>query len=117
MEISDIGSTYDTALNCNTNNREQYSGDWFAPDGTRVDETEGFDSDINYMVVRLMRTTGAPPEGIYHCLLDDNDECTTKTVYVGLYSSGGGNLDSISPQTYDTHSVSSFLSFYIAPST
>ena len=42
VEISDIGSTDDTALNCHTNNRDVYiRGDWLAPDGTRVANVPG----------------------------------------------------------------------------
>ena len=94
MEISDIGSTDETALNCHTNNRDAYiRGDWLSPDRTRVANVPGFSSDIDYighMVVRLKRTTGTPPEGIYHYSVDDNDECTAKKVYVGLHNNAQG---------------------------
>ena len=42
------------------------------------------------MVVRLKRTTATPPEGIYHCSVDENDAFTAKKVYVGLYNNAQG---------------------------
>ena len=89
--ISDIGSTDDTALLCNTNyNGTPSSGNWFAPDGTRVnfDDVPGVTRTRGPMVVRLKRTTATPAEGIYRCEVNDNTE-TQQTVYVGLYSDGG----------------------------
>ena len=43
------------------------------------------------MIVRLLRNTDTnpPPEGIYHCQVED-DTLTKQTVYVGLYNAGGG---------------------------
>ena len=97
--ISDIGSTDDTALICHTNrpatlnNNADSGGDWFAPDETRVDATAvpGFRRNRGPMMVRLLRDTATdpPPEGIHHCLVED-DTLTEQTVYVGLYNSGGG---------------------------
>ena len=41
------------------------------------------------MVVRLKRrASGTPPEGIYHCTIDDAGS-TPQIVYVGLYNNGG----------------------------
>ena len=94
--ISAISSTDDTALLCRTNKPASGSnsgGDWFAPDGTRVDGTDvpGFIRNRDPMVVRLLRNTdtGTPAEGIYHCVIEDTT-VTIQTVYVGLYNSGGG---------------------------
>ena len=88
--ISNIGTTDDTALLCHTNVAPP-DGDWFAPDETRVAGTDvpEFTSDRGSMVVRLRRTSGAPPEGIYRCFIAD-DTGTFQPVYVGLYNSGGG---------------------------
>ena len=98
--ISDIGSTDETALLCNTN----YSptgggtsgGNWFAPDGTRVGDRDsnkvpGFRRNRGSGVVRLIGNTATDPpaEGMYRCQIQD-DTMTTQTVYVGLYNSGGG---------------------------
>ena len=104
MVISDIGSTDDTALICNTNrianisnhNGPHSGGDWHTPDGAVVgnlgsDDVPGFDRNRGPMVVRLHRNTatGTPSEGIYYCVVED-DTFTDQTVYVGLYNSGGG---------------------------
>ena len=94
--ISDIGSTGNTALLCHTNKPASGSnsgGDWFAPDGFRVNgnEVPGFRRRRGPMVVRLLRNTATDPpaEGIYDCVIED-DTFTPQTVYVGLFSSGGG---------------------------
>ena len=98
--ISDIGSTDDTALICHTNQpimmgQRNSGGDWFAPNGTRVDNdiVPGFRRNRGPMVVRLWRYTGTDPpsEGIYHCVIEDH-RATPQTVYVGLYYSGRGIL-------------------------
>ena len=95
VDISNIGSTDDTALLCHTNRpppagSSHSGGDWYAPDGDRVDgdDVSGVTRNRGPMVVRLKRTTGTPAEGIYRCEVNDNTE-TNKTVYVGLYSDGG----------------------------
>ena len=95
MDISDIGSTNDTALLCITNRPPtgaNSGGNWFAPDKTRVDGTDvpGFTKTRDPMVVRLKRTTatGTAAEGIYHCEVMDNTE-TEQRVYVGIYNGGG----------------------------
>ena len=117
VDISDIGSTDDTALICHTNrpatlttgvNPMMHSGgDWFGPDGTAVGTrfsnehaVPGFRRNIGPGMVRLIRYTTStspsragmtftPPEGIYHCMIQDA-KLTNQIVYVGLYSSGGG---------------------------
>ena len=73
VEISDIGSDDDTALLCHTNRlpppgKTHSGGDWYDPDGTRVQDiyVPGFTRNRGPMVVRLKRTSGTPPEGIYH---------------------------------------------------
>ena len=103
MDISDIGSSDDTALLCITNrppsiygNRPHSGGDWYSPDGTRVgiadhNDVQGLDRSRGPMVVRLRRSgSGTPTEGIYHCIIEDSTSMF-KTVDVGLYNSGGGN--------------------------
>ena len=103
MVISDIGSTDDTALICNTNRfgnltshpggRLHSGGDWFAPDGSRVGDQRSGDVPGFDMVVRLHRNTASDPlsEGIYYCVVED-DTFINQTVYVGLYNSGGGGM-------------------------
>ena len=98
MDISNIGSTDNTALLCITN-RPPYAGgtnsggDWYAPDWTRAGgpgttDAPGFERNRGPMVVRLKRNTDPAAEGIYHCEVMDNTE-TEQGVYVGLYNGGG----------------------------
>ena len=89
--MSDVGSTDGTALLCHNNHPPPPNGDWLSPDRFRVAGTAvmGFTTTLGSMVVRLKRTTGDPPEGIYQCIIAD-DTGTFQTVYVGLYSSGRG---------------------------
>ena len=65
-------------------------GDWWAPDGTRVSGTDvqGVTRTRDPMVVRLLITYGDPPEGIYHCIVQ-NITGVNQTAYVGLYRNGG----------------------------
>ena len=81
VNISDIGSTDDTALLCHTNRPPSPSGpnnsggDWFAPDGTRVSglDFSGFIRNREPKVVRLKQDFHATPaEGIFHCLITDS---------------------------------------------
>ena len=94
VEISRIGSTDDSALLCHTNRPPDGAnsrGDWHAPDGTRVHNSDvpGVTRNRAAMVVRLWRTSGTPPEGIYQCTIEDATS-TLQMVYVGLYNTGGG---------------------------
>ena len=96
--ISDIGSTDDTALLCNTDRRVNgynSGGDWFVPDETSVDggygDITGFRRNRAPKIVRLLRNTATDPpsEGIYHCQMKDA-AMTVRRVYVGLYNSSRG---------------------------
>ena len=99
VNISDIGSSDTTALLCHTNRPPHpgsvtSGGDWFAPDGYRVGNIASTDVPFlrnrGPMVVRLRRNNDSDPDdGIYQCSVNDATE-TTQSVYVGLYSTGGG---------------------------
>ena len=114
MDIGDIGSTDDTALICHTNRpapsgSANSGGDWVGPSGIKVGDrysdehvVPGFRRNRDPGVVRLIRYTTninpsldgmtfTPPEGIYHCEVEDAT-LTQQTVYVGLYNSGGGSV-------------------------
>ena len=83
VAISHIGPS---ALLCVTNRPgTPNTGNWYAPDGTRVNEMDvsGVTRNRGRMVVRLRRTTGTAPEGIYWCSVQDAAS-TPQTVYVGL---------------------------------
>ena len=94
-----IHSTVGTAVTCYANpqqTRGHSGGNWFAPNGIRVNNNNavpGFGRYAGYGTVRLSRdvSTGTPPQGIYRCEIDDNT-FTTRTLYVGLYNSGGGKI-------------------------
>ena len=97
-EIDDIGSTDDFALLCHTNQPPHpvvpnSGGNWFAPNGDRVSGTyvPGFIRVRAPMVVRLQRTSGEPPEGIYRCSVRD-DLSELVHVHVGLYNSAQGSI-------------------------
>ena len=100
--ISDIGSTDDTSLICHTNHpatlgsseNPHSGGDWFAPDGTRVNDNNvpGFKRNRGPMIVRLLRNTDPDPpsEGIYQCRLMTAEKTAFTFIYVGLYNREGG---------------------------
>ena len=96
--ISDIGSTDNTALICRTNHLPlcedsvNSGGNWFDPNGTRVNSNDvpGFRRNRVIGIVRLIRNTGSPPEGIYSCIVQDAT-FKEQTRLVGLYDINGGN--------------------------
>lgn len=99
--ISDIGSTEETALLCHTNHpvkpgSSNSGGDWYAPDGTRVnvDDVPGLTRNRGPMVVRLFQTTSTSdvPEGLYHCSVNDKN-LVSHRVFIGLYYRGSGRLN------------------------
>ena len=99
MVIDDIGSTDDTALLCHTNDPPppggaNSGGDWFAPDRTRVSHNDdpGVTRNRGPMVVRLQRTSGEPPEGIYRCSISDATSYY-RNLYVGVYNNRRGDQD------------------------
>ena len=107
LEISDIGSTAETALVCNTpylyNGSDNEVGNWFGPDDTWVRWIDcpqescvgtlypGFGRSRAPGIARLIRdiVSGDPLEGMYRCEIQDTTR-TLQTVYVGLYNSGHG---------------------------
>ena len=98
VEISGIGSTDDSALLCHTNfpppsGSTNSGGNWWAPNGTRVhySDVPGFVRNRAPMVVRLIRTSGTPPEGIYQCSIMDGED-VNQIVHAGLYNAGQGDF-------------------------
>ena len=92
VEISDIGSTDDTALICQTKypatvDNTNSGADWLAPDGTKVtgDVIPGFRITRDSTMVRLLRNTSTDPpsEGIYICVI--KNDTIYQTAYVALY--------------------------------
>ena len=66
-------------------------GNWFAPDGTRVNEHDvpGFTRNRGPMVVRLVKTETSANQGIYKCTIQDAKR-ESQSVYIGLYYQGYG---------------------------
>ena len=102
MSINNTGSG-DAALLCHTDyilKGLNSGGNWFAPDGSRVDgivrsqggtSVPGFSRNRGPGVVRLHKTRHLATEGIYCCTVKDRTE-TDQKIYVGLYYSGNGTL-------------------------
>ena len=102
VTINDIGSNDMSALICNTNSTasgrklNKELGDWFTPSGDKVGGISDIDNYIpgllktkKHKKLLLTATTGSPPEGIYHCEVNNTRE-TFQKLYVGLYYRGHG---------------------------
>ena len=98
MTINDIGSNDTSALICNTNStaRNKNLGDWFTPSGDKVGGMSNGPNSVQGLIrtkkpkrLLLKTTTGPPPEGIYHCEVNNTRE-TFQELYVGLYYRGHG---------------------------
>ena len=93
VAINDIGSNDMSALICNKRLR-----DWFSPSGDKVGGiTSGpnsvpglFRKRVSGKLQLLRATTGSPPEGIYHCDVNNTRE-TFQKLYVGLYNRTSGH--------------------------
>ena len=111
VDLSQVGedrSESDNTIQCHTDldtccrvYQGIHRGTWFAPGSDRRLPFSGDVGDIyesrRPQVVHLQRTNNATgPSGIYRCVIattnihDDNDQSVGETVYVGLYTSGGG---------------------------
>ena len=90
--ITDLGT-------CCSSISGPHRGDWYFPDGTKLPFSE--DGDIyeqrgSQRVDLRRRNSANSPVGIYRCDIATNDVHDTiiavrDTVYVGLYSTDGGN--------------------------
>ena len=94
--MSNVNSSDSTAIICYTNYSDVHGsgheGNWISPDGTTVDSSgsvQGFTTTRGPLIVRLLRTSGTPQQGIYQCVVQ-NDTAVLYTVHVGLYNSGEG---------------------------
>ena len=88
VKISDLSFA---TLDCLTTDH-QHEGNWISPDGTTVDSSgsvPGFTTTRGPLIVRLLRTSGTPQQGIYQCVVQD-DNAVLYTEHVGLYNSGKG---------------------------
>ena len=93
VTISNIGFSDSTAINAtlttNYLNGSQHEGNWIVPDGTTVDSSGSVPGFRGPLIVRLLRTSGTPQQGIYQCVAK-NATVILRTLHIGLYSSGEG---------------------------
>ena len=113
VDINSIGNTDKSGLLCHTNRPSSPSyrnsgGDWFGPDKARISRVLGFETNKGPMVVRLLRNTGIPVEGIYSCVIPDKTG-TMQTIFVGLYNDAGIHFNVTSLSLY----IHLFLFLYI----
>ena len=112
-EVGDDAGDPGNTLRCITDLRTccsdmqvQHRGDWYFPDGTTrlqfSSNTGTFFETRDDRRVDIHRMSGAnPPSGIYRCdiptiaVSDENDLSVRDTVYVGLYATGGNNVQCI----------------------
>ena len=94
--MSNVGSSDSSAIICYTNYSDVHGsgheGNWISPVGTTVDSSgsvPGFRTTRAPLIVRLLRTSRTPQQGIYQCVVQ-NDTAVLYTVHVGLYNSGEG---------------------------
>ena len=81
---------------CCNSNQGIHRGDWFFPDGDRLQlASPELDIFERHVAQRVSRNNAMGPSGIYRCDIatdavhDDSDLSVRDTVYVGLYAGGG----------------------------
>ena len=82
---------------CCTGPQGPHRGDWYFPDGSRLQSSGGGDiyQSRDAQRVDLRRRNGWTASGIYQCSIptlavhDDSDPSVRDYVYLGLYDSGG----------------------------
>ena len=96
VAMSNVGSSDSTAIICYTNlsdvHGSGHEGSWISPYGTTVDSSgsvPGLRTTRGPLIVRLLRTSRTPQQGIYQCVVQ-NDTAFLYTIHVGLYNSGEG---------------------------
>ena len=88
--MTDLGS-------CCSRDQGDDRGDWYFPNGTRVETSGSTFVMAGPQRVELRRRNNAIANGIYQCTIetnavhsnDNSDTTTREIVYVGLYASGG----------------------------
>ena len=84
---------------CCSGDHGSHRGDWYFPNGKRLQFSGGTYESRDDQKVGLRRWNSATsPVGIYHCDIptiavhDDDDTSVRATVYVGLYTGSGGRF-------------------------
>ena len=110
VDLSDVGTSENSSVQCHTdlstccnNVQGSHRGDWYFPNGDRLQ----FSGDIyearvaQRVDLRRVSSAMSSPVGIYCCDIpteavnDDSDISVRATVYVGLYTDSGGKLKSL----------------------
>ena len=107
VDISQVGTgsaaiyCHTDLMSCCSNTEGPHRGDWYSPDGTRLVIAGGGDDIYEAHTaqrVDIRRTNNAnEPTGIYRCDIPTvathtTDNSVRASVYVGLYTSDGGEL-------------------------
>ena len=107
VDLSLVGTSDSNSVQCHThlgtccNNTEgSHRGDWYFPNGSRLlfSSTGGdiFEQRVAQRVDIHRRYNATSPSGIYRCdiptdaVYDNTGSSVRDTVYVGLYTKGGG---------------------------
>ena len=104
VELSDVGSTVDTGLQCHTDlstccsgAQGIHRGDWYFPDGNRLPFPPGPEGVSEIRGPQQVGLRHVPSEsdvvsGIYYCEIPTtiDDPSTREVVYVGIYNTAGG---------------------------
>ena len=86
-------------MTCCSMSQGVHRGDWYFPDGDRLEfSNDIYESRVSQRVDLRRRNNANSPVGIYRCdipTIDVHDDYISvrDTVYVGLYSASGGNAN------------------------
>ena len=99
---SDSVQCHTDLITCCTGTQGSHRGDWYFPDGDRLQFSNGnydiYEQRVARRVDLRRRNSATSPVGIYRCEIptnevhDDTDISVRATVYVGLYINSGGKL-------------------------
>ena len=103
VNLSLVGSQSDSSVQCHTDfstccsgSQGPHRGDWYIPDGTRLQFSGDIYEGREAQRVYLQSTSVTGPTGIYRCDIptvyvhDDTNTAVRDRVYVGLYSGSKG---------------------------
>ena len=81
-------------VTCCTSDQGDDRGNWYFPSGNELGYSTAVSKGENYQRMVLYYRGGGAPSGIYRCDIETvavNNNDGNETVYVGLYTSGGGS--------------------------
>ena len=108
---SDSVQCYTDLTTCCSVSQGVHRGDWYFPDGYRLEfSNDIYESRVSQRVDLRRRNSANSPTGIYRCSIptnavhDDTDiSVRDLPVYVGLYTGSGGNANWKSHNKQDCH--------------